>query len=85
VESACIPGACFRNLDYVEEHCNFENTLGYNDKMLMLDAQTSGGLLICCSSRTASGLLDELTRSGYPDTTVIGEVQKKADKYICFQ
>ncbi|RPH32627.1 MAG: selenide, water dikinase SelD [Bacteroidales bacterium] len=82
VEMGCIPGACFRNLDYVENHCSFEESLGYNHKMLMLDAQTSGGLLICCPKGKEIEMVKELIDSGFPTSAIIGEVVKKEAKYI---
>ncbi|MCK7535408.1 MAG: hypothetical protein MZV63_32720 [Marinilabiliales bacterium] len=43
----CIPGAAFRNLDYTERMTlSFEEGLDYNLRMISLDAQTSGGLLM---------------------------------------
>lgn len=82
VEMGCIPGACFRNQEYVEEHCSFEKSLSYNNKMLLLDAQTSGGLMICCPESKINNIVQELVRSGYEKTAVIGEVIKKENKMI---
>lgn len=82
IELGCIPGACFRNLEYVEKECFFGNTLTTNHKMLMLDAQTSGGLLICCSENKVKEMKDELTQTGYQCTSVIGSVGKKGNKNL---
>jgi selenide, water dikinase len=82
LELGCIPGACFRNLEYVEEHCKFESTLSYNNKMLMLDAQTSGGMLICCDKSKAKDICEELRNSGFEKTIRIGEVVKKDKKNV---
>ena len=82
IEMGCIPGACFRNLEYVENDCLFEKSLSYNHKMLLLDAQTSGGLLICCAEKNVKDMIRELSESGYARTSVIGEVCKKEDKSI---
>jgi selenide,water dikinase len=82
LELGCIPGACFRNLEYVEHDCLFENTLSFNNKMLLLDAQTSGGLLICCPEDFVEQIKKDLVDSGYSATAVIGEVVKKEKKDI---
>ncbi|MGE0089896.1 MAG: selenide, water dikinase SelD [Bacteroidales bacterium] len=82
IELGCIPGACFRNLEYVENDCTFEKSLSHNHKMLLLDAQTSGGLLICCPKNKVNEMKAELSEAGYPHTTVIGEVCEKENKNI---
>ena len=82
LELGCIPGACFRNLEYVEDNCSFEDTLAFNTKMLLLDAQTSGGLLICCPDDSIENMTKDLIDAGYSATTVIGEVLAKEEKDI---
>ncbi len=82
IELGCIPGACFRNLEYVDENCVFDKSLDYNLKMLMLDAQTSGGLLICCKEKKAQEMVALLKRSGYPTSAVIGLVKAKQKDFI---
>ncbi len=78
----CIPGACFRNQEYVDEHCLFDDDVLYEHKMLLLDAQTSGGLLICTSKEKVDNMLIDLKNSGYPDSAVVGHVVKKEEKFI---
>jgi len=85
IELGCIPGACFRNLEYVENDCSFDKSLDYNLKMLMLDAQTSGGLLICCKEDTVNGLLSDLHRSGYPKSAIIGVVISKKNTLVSIE
>ncbi|OFX83181.1 MAG: selenide, water dikinase SelD [Bacteroidetes bacterium GWF2_33_16] len=82
IELGCIPGACFRNLEYVENECTFEKSLRSNHKMLLLDAQTSGGLLICCNENDVNNMIAELSESGYACTSVIGSVCEKGNKYL---
>ena len=59
-EMGCLPGACFRNQEYVEDFCSFGESVSYEDKMLLYDAQTSGGLLICVPENLALQVLQEL-------------------------
>ncbi len=70
----CIPGACFRNLEFVEAHGRFHTQITYEQKMLSMDAQTSGGLLICCPPAYANQMLDELKHAGYTHSMAIGQV-----------
>jgi selenide,water dikinase len=82
VDMGCIPGACFRNLDYVDKHCSFEKNLNYNHKMLILDAQTSGGLLICAPKSKANDIKNDLISSGFERSTIIGEVVIKENRFL---
>jgi selenide,water dikinase len=77
IDMGCIPAASFRNLKYVEGKTNFSKSLDYNLKMLLLDAQTSGGLLISCEKNNADQLVQDLKGAGYPDSAIIGKVRKK--------
>lgn len=51
----------------------------YNLKMLLVDAQTSGGLLLSCPPDQVSAIVRELQVCDYPSTAVIGEIEKKGD------
>ena len=83
VETGCIPGASFRNQEFVEQWVKFEAGVDYNRKMLMLDAQTSGGLLMCIPGGASTGkVLAELHDAGYPQAAYIGEVAAKGTAAI---
>ena len=82
-ETGCIPGACFRNQEFVEAHLFVDEDVDYNRKMLMLDAQTSGGLLMCVPDEINAGaVLDDLHKEGYPHAVLIGEVVEKGNTTI---
>ena len=77
-ENGCIPGACFRNQEFVEAQLAVKKQVDYNRKMLMLDAQTSGGLLMCIPEKVATGaVLDDLHEGGYPHAAIVGNVVAK--------
>lgn len=82
IELGCIPGAAFRNLEYAEPDCYFDPTLDYNHKMLLCDAQTSGGMLICVTENKAEAMIADLKKAGYPHSTLIGQVETKSAKSI---
>lgn len=81
----CIPGACFRNLDFVEQHSSFSKDLKYESKMLLMDAQTSGGLLICSRENVAVEMVQELVDAGFPHTAIVGHVLSATDFLIMAQ
>jgi selenide,water dikinase len=55
-----IPGASFRNLEFTGEHAHYARNVDYNTKMLLHDAQTSGGLLMAVNPDHTASLLSEL-------------------------
>ena len=57
---------------YVENQIQFDPHLDYNFKMILLDAQTSGGLLMSVSKEKADALLSELKNEGYPFSSIVG-------------
>lgn len=81
-DKGCIPGAAFRNQEFVERACFFHPSLDYARKMLLCDAQTSGGLLMCIAPQNAESLVNNLRDAGYPHTAMIGEALDKIDKNI---
>jgi len=85
LELGCIPGACFRNLEFVENDCLFEKSLHYNFKMLLLDAQTSGGLLMCAPPDICETILTDLIDAGYIHSAIVGEVIDKQSASIIIQ
>ncbi len=82
LEMGCIPGAAFRNQTFVENDSEFCEGIDYNLQMLAADAQTSGGLLICCPADKANDMLKDLHSVGYPQSNIIGRVRDLAEKYI---
>ncbi len=83
-ETGCLPGACFRNLEYTDGRVQFEKQVSYELKMLMLDAQTSGGLLICCRPEKSQRLLTALTDAGYSCSRLIGRVSEPDEVPLYF-
>ena len=82
IEMGCIPGAAFRNQEFTESSCHFESSVDYNHKMLVLDAQTSGGLLMAVKQENVNRIIDELKQSGYPLACTVGEVYPHRDKSV---
>jgi selenide,water dikinase len=82
VESGCIPGAAFRNLEFVEKECLFEKDVDYSMKMLCLDAQTSGGLLMCVAEESVAEVRKKLIDKGYSRAAIVGRATEKRQKSI---
>ncbi|MBU0765404.1 MAG: selenide, water dikinase SelD [Bacteroidetes bacterium] len=82
IDMGCIPGASFRNLAYLNDKIAYGSKLDYNLKMLLFDAQTSGGILMTCGKNVADKIIADLKKTEYPYATLIGKVIKKQDKSI---
>jgi len=85
-EKGSIPGATFRNLEFTGSQVHFTRGVDYNLKMLMHDAQTSGGLLMSVNPDHANLLVQELNNldpSG--GGAIVGEVLMKSPRTIYFE
>ncbi|MBD3419996.1 MAG: selenide, water dikinase SelD [Chitinivibrionales bacterium] len=83
VELGCIPGASFRNLKFIENDTIFSKSVDYNRKMLLCDAQTSGGLLMSVPAGRAETIVQKLREKGYAFSAAIGSVGTKQAQ-TCF-
>ena len=82
IDDGCIPGAAFRNLEFVEEHLLPAPGLDYNLKMIAFDAQTSGGLLMSVSPTITDVVLKDLHEAGLTSAALIGEVTELQEKLL---
>jgi selenide,water dikinase len=82
LEEGCIPGAAFRNLEFVKDSTVFGASLNYERKMLCCDAQTSGGLLMAVPAGKAEAVLEALTKAGLPESVVIGEAVPRSQRSL---
>jgi selenide,water dikinase len=82
IDMGVIPGASFRNKEFAEAHCEFAAGVDYNHKMLLFDAQTSGGLFMCAPSKKAGEMVEKLQHAGYHTSAVVGEVVEKGGKSV---
>ncbi len=73
-EAGLVPGGTKRNLDYVAPHTHFGDGVGEIDRLILADAQTSGGLLIAVPADLEPALVAELERNHAPAWAVIGEL-----------
>jgi selenide,water dikinase len=69
-----VPGDSKDNLAYVEAHASFDSSLSEVERLILADAQTSGGLLIAVPPEAEASLLRELAERGTPARAVVGEL-----------
>ena len=73
-ERGAIPGGTRRNLESVESAVTFGAGVDDVAKLMLADAQTSGGLLISLPAARAPALVAALQKEGTPAAAVIGRV-----------
>ena len=73
-EQGIVPGGTERNLASLGAHVRWEPSLPEVAKLVLSDAQTSGGLLISVAAEKEQRLLDELAKRGVDGSAVIGQV-----------
>ena len=69
-----IPGGTRANLKYVNDKVNWAAGITEEEKLILADAQTSGGLLIAVGQEKLEALLTGLAARGVATKAVIGEV-----------
>ena len=79
--AGCVPGGTERNREFVESHVAWDAGLKEAQKILLCDAQTSGGLLITVGAGDAAGLVDGLRRAGYA-AAEIGALERTGAELI---
>ena len=69
-----VPGGTFRNMNGVEDSVDWDKSLTDQQRLLMCDAQTSGGLLISVTKDKVEKLLSDLEISGVETRVIVGEI-----------
>ena len=76
LEVGVAPGGTHRNLEGVGSQVAWHSEITRNQRLLLCDAQTSGGLLISVPEARRDDLLRELEAQGVEGSVVIGEVRQ---------
>ena len=71
------PGGTHRNLESVDSLVKWHPTLSNLERLLLCDAQTSGGLLMAVAADRRELLLRELEDAGVQTRAPIGEVVER--------
>lgn len=72
-EKGTFPGGSLRNSDHYSQFVEFEDSISKPERMIVFDAQTSGGLLIAVEPGRESDLIDGLEKRSL-QSRVIGKV-----------
>lgn len=79
VREGVVPGGTRRNLEHVDPHTEWVGGFADWERLLVADAQTSGGLLIALPEAQAASLVRELEERGTPAAAVVGRLAAAAD------
>jgi selenide,water dikinase len=79
LEQGIAPGGTIRNLASLKSTVLWDKEISENDKILLSDAQTSGGLLISVNPDKADKLQQSLSEAGTLSNQIIGEVYTPSD------
>jgi len=74
-----VPAGSKNNLDFVKQFVNFDPTVTEAERLMLADAQTSGGLLISCPARKADQLEQALIDAGTIIHARIGVMEAEDD------
>jgi len=77
-----VPGGTKRNLSFAEEFVDFDRGLDDVQRLVLADAQTSGGLLLAVAAERAGALAAALHAHGVPVVAEIGEITADASGRI---
>jgi selenide,water dikinase len=72
-----VPGGTERNLAAAARYTGYASRVSDVDRILLNDAQTSGGLLIAVAPRQSQRLLDALRGAATPVAALIGEITRE--------
>lgn len=80
--SGCVPGGTRKNLAYAASVVSFAKGVDEATKLVLADAQTSGGLLLSVPSARAAAALSALADAGVASAARIGEVVSKGEPHV---
>src|SRR6056297_450829 len=83
--SNIIPGGSKNNLAYFSKHIEWKKQLSEIEKIILSDAQTSGGLLFTAPQNEKEQILKQLNEAGIEKAANIGNVTKKGPGKIVVQ
>lgn len=75
VEAKVVPGGSNRNLDFAQPHTTFSDDVDEPTRVILADAQTSGGLLLSLPEAKAGELVAALTARGTLAAAIIGRLR----------
>jgi selenide,water dikinase len=82
VNAGMIPGGTLNNMNHSDPQVRWDEHVPYPLKVIMNDAQTSGGLLISLPVKYAGELTELLQKNSFPASAVIGEICRRDTLWI---
>ncbi len=82
IAKGTVPGGTLRNRESADRYVQWHEDISKEARLLLCDAQTSGGLLISVLPEKTSQLLQELAVTGVTTQAVIGEVVAQQEPVI---
>jgi cysteine desulfurase NifS/selenium donor protein len=80
--SGVIPGGTTNNMDHTAPSVRYDDRVSEVTRLVLNDAQTSGGLLISVPAKKVAALMDQLRQRGVTEAGPVGEVVKRGDAKI---
>ncbi len=74
LSAGIAPGGTHRNLEFLAGSVSWDRSLTDQDRLLLCDAQTSGGLLLSVPADRLGALTERLRANGVTDHAVVGEI-----------
>ena len=74
IDKGCVPGGTRQNLETARGITVFQDDVPDTSQLLLADAQTSGGLLLCVPPRRQEAVLAVLKTQRTACATVIGRI-----------
>jgi selenide,water dikinase len=82
IARGCVPGGSRQNLAAANSDVDWQDTTE-EQKILLTDAQTSGGLLLCVNHKRLATLLRVLKKSHGLSTAIIIKIARRRRSLIC--
>ena len=82
IGAGCIPGGSRDNLKAAMQIADLKS-VPHAQRVLLTDAQTSGGLLLCVKKSRLPSVLRVLKKARTPCAAVIGQITRRKSKLIC--
>ncbi|MFC2097580.1 selenide, water dikinase SelD [Bacteroidota bacterium] len=82
VTAGVVPGGTYNNLKNIEKNIVWNKTISETKKIILSDAQTSGGLLISIEEESGEKLIMDLHNNGVEQAAIIGKISKKGKGII---
>ena len=81
IEEGCVPGGTKGNLEFANEFVDWDGVSEVH-RLLLADAQTSGGLLICVARKNLDGVMKVLKSFKTLSQAVVGRIERSAKPRI---